>query len=129
MTSRFSGFADIAMASSAEPIAASVKLEGRSSNYTHVAGEGIVIKGWRVETNGDAGFHELYLSYDADGTTKHIPILKGKDRAGSSGQHAWWSVEYERHITYPSPAGTTWKIWTLGPNSAAYQISVFGNIV
>ena len=129
MTSRFSGFAGITMAQSAAPVVVPVKLEGQSGAYTHVAGEGIAIQGWRVETNGDGGFHELYLSYDANGTTKHIPILKGKDHAGSSGQHAWWSVEYERHITYPAPAGSTWKIWTIGPNSATYQINVFGNIL
>lgn len=123
---RFTGSVTAQMAASAEPIEVPIKLMGDSTAYTIQEGEGLYIEWWRASTGQTSGFYSLYLSYDDDGVSVHIPMYRGYDGAGYVD---WSSVAKESHVTYPAPAGKTWKVWCLGPNNAgANEFNVGGSI-
>jgi hypothetical protein len=112
---RYTGNITAQMAVSAVPVEVPVTLLGDSSAHTMVEGEGLTISWWRATTGQTSGFYSLYLSYDDDGATDHVPIYRGYDGAGFA---AWSSSPNEYHTSYPAPAGKEWRVWCLGPNNA-----------
>jgi len=122
---QFTGYALLTMAASAVPQAVPITPLGDSTAHTIQEGEGLTIDWFRYTTFID-GIYNLYLSYDDDGSTQHVPLAGGREGTG------WapvYSVPNEYHVTYPAPAGKTWKVWALGPeNYDEWYIHLGGTI-
>lgn len=123
---RFTGSHKFSAGASAAPVAVPIKLMGDSSEYTMLEGEGLQVNWWRLSTNTN-GDYEVYLSYDDDGTTQHVPLLE--IAVDASAQAPWSSISGEIHITYPAPAGKIWKLWALAPNNANKVCAAFGGTI
>ena len=123
---RFTGFIHATMAASAVPVEVPLTLRGDSTEYTVLEGEGFHIDTFSIISRNSNGYYEMWLSYDDDGATRHIPFTKYALYSGSLGENSNAPGEY--YSTYPAPAGKTWKVWCLGPNSLLLTAKVQGTI-
>lgn len=122
---RFTGFFKGATAVSAVPVTIPIKLQGDSSEYTVLEDEGLSVEWFRMNRR-TAGDVNLYLSYDDDGVTQHVMIDTQREPNGWG--FTTYSLPAEIHTTYPAPAGKTWKVWVMGPNSTQFSVSFGGSI-
>ena len=123
---RFTGYDHITMAASAEPVEVPLTLRGDSTEYTVLEGEGLQIDNYTLISLASNGYYEMWLSYDADGATRHIPMTKYALYTGSLGENSNSPGEY--FTTYAAPAGKTWKVWCIGPNNLLVTAKVQGSI-
>jgi hypothetical protein len=123
---RFTGFLNALVGGGPTALEVPLKLMGDSSEYTVLEGEGLYIEYVRSTSGSPSGIYSVYLSYDDDGATQHIPMVVYEEASG-------WSPAVtavgEYYVTYPAPAGKTWKVWALGPeNYDEWYIHLGGTI-